>query len=527
MVLDPRRADNSGNVAMFTRLLLCLATTTLLLAAVEKDPWGQDIPIHPWFGASWPMRHRICADYQAGIACLVPYGLLPRDQAVPSYSRMRPKTTWVDDGRSIDGRKAVKELTLMEWETEPAVRLLSEAAPAGPADMAAIGDRLAGAALTWKPYDYYANPDKRPFAAKEFAPDGIVAQLGEAKGRRALVLHHQDRCSVVVLSGELAAKAELLDQVQVMSRDRKGVASTWAEVQGAKGVCLGADRLPLTAKAKAARPPIAWKEGYSIETRHYQVTGNIPPGQLAKRARDLEALYAAYSTFFETEDDAPLKFEVHICDTWKAFQELSTACDRPLQVENGSVLGGFFVPMCQSLWIYEESGQLGGPSMAIEHVMSHECSHQFLHMACNGSDNVPTWINEGVAVYFENGVLAAGKYQHRFPVDRIKRLASIYRERRTTLQPMGIYLDHHGSIGADLYGEVFAMVHFWAFGQPGGRQRFHAFWKALRTGEDGLEAFNRIFMADMVKVAGSRQVALENWRKALTAYVLGELSKIR
>ncbi len=511
---------------MTMRILICLVMTLLSLLAAEKDPWGKDIPIHPWFGSNWPMRARICADYDAGISCLVPYSLLPRDQAIASYSRVRPKTTWVDDGRTSDGRNRVKERTVLEWE-EPALRLLSEAAPAAPVDLAAIGNRLAGATLEWKPYDYYAVTGKRPFAAKEFAPAGIVAQLGEGTNRRALVLHHQDHCSVVVLTGELAAQADLLDQVQVMARDRKGVATTWAESQGAKGVCLGADRMLLSAKAKAVKPPIAWKAGYGIETRHYQVTGNIPPAQLAKRARDLEALYAAYQTFFQTDTDPPLKFEVHICDTWKAFQELSAACDRPLEVENGSVLGGFFVPMCQSLWIYEESGQLGGPSMAIEHVMSHECSHQFLHMACNGSDNVPTWINEGIAVYFENGVLAAGKYQHRFPIERIKRLASNYRERRATLQPMNVYLDHHGGIGADLYGEVFAMVHFWAFGHPGGRQRFHAYWKALRTGEDGLEAFNRIFMADMVKVAGSRQVALDNWRKALMTYVLNDLSKIR
>jgi len=177
--------------------------------------------------------------------------------------------------------------------------------------------------------------------------------------------------------------------------------------------------------------------------------------------------------------------------------------------------------------VYEESGKLGGPSMAIEHVMCHECSHQFLHMACNGSDHVPTWINEGIAVHFENGILAGGRYQHRPPVDRIKRLATIYRQRRTTLQPINAYLDHHGHIGADLYAEVYAMVHFWAFESPDGSKRFRELWKALRTGEDGLKAFERIFIADMVKVADSRQKALDNWRERLTTYVLRKLSKLQ
>ena len=159
--------------------------------------------------------------------------------------------------------------------------------------------------------------------------------------------------------------------------------------------------------------------------------------------------------------------------------------------------------------------------------MRHEFSHQFLHMACNGTDHVPTWINEGIAVHFENGFLANGRYRHQPPVDRIKRLATLYKTRKSTLQPMNVYLDHHGSIGADLYGEVHAMVHFWAFSAPGGREHFLAYWKALRASEDGLVAFERIFTTDLVKAAGSRQVALDRWCEQLTTYVQRELTKLK
>lgn len=503
---------------------LALLLAVGMLIAADQDPWGKDIPVQPWMGTGWPMRMRVCADYRAGIACRLPYQLLPRDQALATYSRVRPKTVYTPTGKAPDGRTKVRMGTTLEWETEPSLRLVSEAVAAPPADLAAIGDRLSEVAgLSWQPFDYYATAAHRPFAAKDWAPPGITALIGSGAGRQVLALHHGTHCSVVVIAGELSATTDLLERVEVMGADRKGVRMTWAEAQGAKGIALAADGTP----AKAVKGPLPWAKGFGMETRHYHITSNTTPALLAIRARDLEALYDSYETFFETTDTAPLKFEVHITDTWDDFQALSTACDRPLEVAKGSVLGGFFVPMSQSLWVYEESGKLGGPSFSIEHVMCHECSHQFLHMACNGSDHVPTWVNEGVAVHFENGTLAGGRYRHRPPVDRIKRLASLYREERTTLQPMNKYLDHHGGIGADLYGEVYAMVHFWAYGTPGGKQRFHDYWKALRAGEDGLVAFERIFVTDMVRLTGSRQKALDNWREQLTTYVVRQLTKLK
>mgnify|MGYP000134074415 CR=1 FL=1 len=503
------------------RLLCVLACLLGALASAEKDPWGKDIPVHPWMGQTWPMRSRVCANYTAGIACRIPYHLLPRDQDVAAYSRIRAKTVWIDTGKTASGQNSVKESTMEEWEGEPAVRLVSEAAAQAPSDLKAVGDRLAGPGLEWKPYDYYLADVRRPFAAATYAPPGITALIGVGKGRRALVLYYQAYCTAVVLSGDIANIDGLLDQVQVMTTDAKGVRMTWAEAQGTKGVCLTAEGLP----GKSPTAPVAWKQGLGIETRHYQVTGNIPSAKLAARARDLEALYAAYAKFFETQNDAPLKFEVHISDTWATFQELCAACDNKLDVAPGEMIGGFFVPSQQSLWIYEESGKLGGPSMSIEHVMCHECSHQFLHMACNGSSHVPTWVNEGIAVYFENGVLANGRYQYRDPVDRIKELAGIYRKTRTTVAPLNHYLDHHGPISAVLYGEVYAMVHYWAFGSPSGKTRFRAYWKALRAGEDGAKAFERIFLVDMAKKTGSRQLAIDNWRELLTQYVLTDLSR--
>ena len=506
---------------LFACLLLLMPAAAL--RGVEKEPRNRESAPLPWLGEGWPMRMRVCADYTAGVACRLPYLLLPRDQAVATYSRLRP----VAMPGPADDPRGGGQATMLQWENQASVRLVSEPATNPPADLAAAGDRLVGATLTWQPYDYYAASPARPFAAKDWAPAGVTALRGSAPGIEALAIGCARGSSAVILSGDLAKRIDLLDQVQVMAADRAGRLRTWGEAQGEKGIAFGSDGRPAPAPAKASRTVIPWAKGFDLETRHYHVSGHSSPARLAAHAADLEALYAAYSAFFGTTEGSPLKFEVHITNTWDDFARLSAACGSPLENKPGQVLGGFFIPLSQALWVYEDSGKLGGPSMSIEHVMSHECSHQFLHMACNGSDHVPTWINEGIAVHFENGVLAKGRYQHRPPVDRIRRLSGLYRERKSTLQPMNAYLDHHGSIDADLYGEVYAMVHFWAFGAPGGRERFLAYWKALRAGEDGLQAFERIFIADMATAAGSREKALENWRMQLTEYVVRQLTKLK
>lgn len=509
-------------VGWFLLCWLLLGSPMQPLSAAEKDPWGQDIPVLPWVGERGPMRMRVVADYPAEIAWRLPYSLLPRDQLTAVYSRVRPRTVWISTGVSSDGRPSVSEDSVLEWEAEPSARLVSETLASPPTELATVGDRLAGATLTWRPYDYYAVSATRPFAAKAWAPAGITALIGEGAGRRALVVLHGLHCSVAVISGAMVDKVELLDQLQVMVPNRTKRLQTWAEAQGDKGVATGPTGKPV----KSASGVVAWKDGYEFETRHYHLTGHSSPARLAYHAANLEALYATYADFFGTGEGSPLKFEVHIANTWQDFTELSIACGRQLTVPKGSVLGGFFVPLTQSLWVYEESGTLGGPSMEIEHVMCHECSHQFLHMACNGSDNVPTWVNEGVAVHFENGTLVNGRYKHRPPRDRIQQLAALYKEKGTTLSPMSAYLDHHGKITAEGYGEVYAMVHFWAFGTPGGHERFIAYWAALRKGEDGLTAFERIFLVDMAASTGSRQQALDNWRAQLTTYVLRDLIKL-
>jgi len=273
--------------------------------------------------------------------------------------------------------------------------------------------------------------------------------------------------------------------------------------------------------------PVAWSDGWDIETEHYHVTGHTSSARLLAHGAYLEALYRTYAELYEPDRMPPLKFEVHIFNRKSDFDAAAAAYGMNTAMGGGGITGGFFTPGLLSLWVYEESGSLGGEDFSVEYVTAHECSHQFLHLACNGSEHVPTWFNEGLAVYFESGVFENNQFTVRPPREQISRLQTLYAEQKRMLTPPATYLDHHGHIAVDQYGEVYAMVQFFVFGTCGpgcrhkncGRSRFRDYWQALRNHDDGAKAFERIFLDDMIKAKGSREAALKAWEQALLTYV--------
>jgi hypothetical protein len=279
---------------------------------------------------------------------------------------------------------------------------------------------------------------------------------------------------------------------------------------------------------------VEWTKAWEVETQHYHITGNTSPQRLAFHAAYFEALFKAYSRVYQPDRLPPYKFEVHIFDKNDEFK--AAAREYGFNIGGGpGITGGFFAPGWLSLWVFEESGKLGGDDFTVEHVSAHECSHQFLHVACNGSSHVPTWINEGLAVYFENGIFKSGEFIERPPTERIQRLRQLYEQTKKPLQSMGKYLDHHGHIGPDNYGEVYAMVHYFIFGNCRGdackhdeksgcgRYLFLQYWKRLRDGEDGTKAFEAVFLDILIAKFKTRETALAEWDKLIVEYVRKKL----
>lgn len=485
------------------------------------------------------MRDRVWCDPVAGFSFRFPYDWICTDQTAGTLHRPNGEgatpiarlmgTRW----QVVDGKP--------RYDLEPfsfPVNALPNglAATATPTE---VGEALAGGKLLWEDWDYYQPGVRRPFAAKGHAPAGITARLGRGPKRSCLAVKHGDRISGLVMNGAPDANGNLIPvttfEVLVKSGQRL---ATWRELQCRKQQVQRSDGRFVPATATGNVKPVSWGEAWELETEHYHITANRDPARLANLGAYYEGLWRAYAKLFQPDAMPPLKAEVHVFEKIAEYEGAARHWVDPSFVcrKAGSMMSGFFSPHLLSLWVVEEVAAFTRNEVTVEGVSAHECTHQFVHLTCNGTRHVPTWINEGLAVYFESGVFRSGEFIPQLPQRRLEPLKATYKKREKPLRPLDAYLDHHDHIDAAEYAEVFAMTHFWVFSDQGavnrpkgvktGQERFVEYWKALKAKEDGAKAFERIFMADMIKSQGSREAAVKLWTKALMDYVANGL-KVR
>jgi hypothetical protein len=505
-------------------------------AAIAEDSASSNVSSG---GGEWGMRPRVCIDSTAGVSFRYPYDYFVRDQYKAEIMHGYEPTDDIVRQVMVDGKlmrikgpdHAQNSLVDVREFSTLAKQLPSALQQAALGD---IGNSLTGQTLTWTPFDYYRKSPDRPQGNPSWAVKSIKAVVGESSNSCALLCKHGDRYSGVVLTGTLAQfdNQKIIDSFEVLnggrssgSRNKPPIFTSWRESQGRAGKVCGSGGKMVMASERGA--PAIWNDAWDLETAHYHITTQVSSERLLQYGQYLEALYKAYVKIYMPDNIPMYKMEIQIFNTHTDFRTAAAAHGFP--VPDG--VGGFFVPGLLAIFAYEQSNQYGGPSFSVEHVLAHECSHQFLHVTCNGSSNVPTWINEGLAVYFESGVFSNGVFEIRPPRERIERLKDIYQQIGRTLVPLDQYLGHYGQIPADSYGEVYAMTKFWLFGtcipDPSscphkncGLFRFRKYWLALKNHEDGTKAFDRIFMQDMIKAKnGDRQAAISGWQDGLLNFV--------
>jgi hypothetical protein len=517
--LRPPRAFFRPALLPASRPLFLLCLLALALPAAEE----------------WDMRWRVYCDAVTGITFRYPYDYYTRDQYKGElYRRKRLEDSAEEsevkvievDGKQVRVRFSGDDAPRARADVQAFSVSAAELAElkAGP-DLAAIGDALTKQKLAWKPFEYYAESPKRPFASRKWAAKEITAMIGEGASACAIVVKHGDRHSALLLTGKLAAAENqaIIDTFEVLQPGKgKNPPLDWREAQGRAGKAFDAAGLPVASAGKGAVP---WAQGWDVESAHFHITSHVSPARLVQHAQYLEALYKGYTGIYEPDALPPYKFEIHVFNTHPDFMAAAAAHGFPVP----ETVGGFFLPQQQAIFVYEDSIKWGGDDFSVEHVLAHECSHQFLHMACNGSRNVPTWLNEGLAVYFEAGVIQGGQFVERTPKGRIENLKQIYDRTKTTIMPVDQYLGHYGHILPSQYGEVYAMTYFWLFGtcEAGckhkdgecGRAHFRDYWQRLKAGEDGTKAFDATFMDGLIKAKGSREAAITAWQNAYFTYV--------
>ena len=465
------------------------------------------------------MRWRIFCDTASGTAFRFPYEFTIPDQYRGALRRSGTVSISYPKGTSPE---KVRELLKQAWKSadKADIRHLHLAVadlPTGlsAADVGGVLKHLVGADIAetaaWSWYE--EGNALRPHADPRWAPKGILAVTGTGAKHCAILLRHGDSFSGLIATGKPTdpVTQRIFASFEVLTgsgRER----STWRAAQGRKGQVFDGSGKALSASANKPAS-VGWAGAFETETEHYHLTCTASPARTAYYAAIMENLYKAYAGIFDPDQVPPYKLEIHILADQPEFQARAAKGGFPI----GPGVMGFFAP--GQLCIYAFDQIPPGIATECENVLAHEASHQFLHVTCNGSDHVPTWINEGLAVYFESGVYKPGQLQWKPPSKRLAQLKQAYATQRDTLMPLEDHLKHYGHIPGDVYAEVYAITHFWIYGVKDGKRRFKLYWNALKEGEDGTESFERIFMEDLIKANNGRSNAFEAWKKALLTYV--------
>lgn len=504
------------------RLLLSLV---LLAAALLSPAWAAD--------GAWSMRARVFCDPDWGIAFRYPYEYRAPDQYAAAVSSGRSGGSFrieAGENMSPDELRKLFQQRLAQARTAWDARAFCHNKDELPSDLGDLADKpLAEVAsalmkeylsvdVAFEPATYYEtdNP-RRPHADPEWAPEGIEAvRPVSAADFGGWFCDLGDRYVGVLCRGDQGSDDNSLiaDSFEVLRPQRRGTPQTWRHAMMEKGYAIGPD--DELVKARSYRPDglVSWRDGWSVESEHYHIQVQSHPGKAIYFAGYLEKLYEAFVDVYDPDSVPPYKMEIKIFDTQRNFMQGAGAHGIPV----GPSVGGFFLPGHLAIFVYEDSGKLS-PDFAVEHVLAHECSHQFLHTTCNGSSHVPTWINEGMAVYFESAKYDGRRFSWFPPRQRLDRLQMIYQRSERPMADLEYYMNHYGHISPAQYAEVYAITHFWVFGVKGGKKRFKEYWQALKEGENGTEAFQRIFMDDMIKAQGGLRGALRAFDKALVQYV--------
>ena len=497
--------------------------------------------------AAFELPQRVVIDRDAGWTCRIPAHLTVIDCFRPIFGGGNSNVGWLIDHQTPDlpswlasqveqPQAAQARQTRQKLKVPFNIRLVhhhrSGAGQASePSDLPSLLDAAmpqdmvglpASDAWIWSPVDLTEHYRAVSKGLERTLPRGSVAWDGQTpdRGLHCRLVVSNDLVIVLLVTGlDPISTKRVLDSLEPL--DRRG--RTWTARQSARNIIQQRNEdedaaQPLTWTKLNGLPrqaPPSMEQAFHLETEHYLLVAQVGPQKLLRLASVLEGLDNAYRTVFRAEDDLaickPIVIIAHDFITYAALSaEFGINVGGP---HMGSVIHGYFNPGRFLMVTYAEP--LPNSSSTVEGVLAHECTHQFVHLMCNGSSHVPLWLNEGLAVYFENIEVTGNKWRWSPPKDRLGRLLDHYKRTKRTLRPLAYYLDpNKRSMPAEEYAEAYAMVHFWLFASPDGRKLFTNYWKALQHGMDGRQAFIDTVLDKLApNNGGDANAVLQSWEE--------------
>jgi len=260
-------------------------------------------------------------------------------------------------------------------------------------------------------------------------------------------------------------------------------------------ICMAASQ---TAFGASSRKKTTDKSRFfTKKTSHYLVQTDVSEAYAKELAQHMESIHKEYSRRLNAFKPPKNKkqFRVRVYKTRKSYVQ-----DVGKEHQHS---GGLFNPSKDLLISF-----IGSRSkMDVFRVLNHEGLHQFMHTCV--APGCPLWVNEGMAVFFENSVKVGTGSKMRFdigevPIDHLTLLRK-YRETDSWMSLRHILLissqQWHANMGHKInghlqYAEAWSMVHFLVYGNKKYQAALIKYLKRIQKGYDRKDALEYAFGKD-------------------------------
>ena len=256
-------------------------------------------------------------------------------------------------------------------------------------------------------------------------------------------------------------------------------------------------------KRKLEFKGVPWEKRFKKATNFFNVECNSTSEVTARYARLMDELYAKLVKFFPEERRGRKgKSNVYIYSDAEVFR---------FQTNMFPGVGGFYRPDTGDLYTYH--GTFGITSTTFN-VLAHEGTHQLQGKVLAKMDNAPTWLLEGLAVYFGDGARLSEDdkiVMGVIPRDRLLHVQEKIRKKQQTplMQLVGI---EHRQFSGTYYADAWALVHFLVNSGKKGQEMLSAYWNVAHTTKVMPEHFSQL----AAKTYGS----LDDLEKQYLAHVM-------
>ncbi|MEM7167036.1 MAG: DUF1570 domain-containing protein [Planctomycetota bacterium] len=243
---------------------------------------------------------------------------------------------------------------------------------------------------------------------------------------------------------------------------------------------------------------VPWENRHKIKTRHYDIECNSTLKVTRTYQWIMEALYAKLSQNMRQKHKRKnRRLPILI------YKDYDEVLDR---TSSRRGVGGVDRPWNEQVHTFH--GTFGLTSTTYN-VLAHEGTHQFQGRVLGKMSNVPTWVIEGLAVYYGDG----SKLDYRkkkiraglIPRDRLNHLQD--KIEKGTNEPLSSLISvPHARFGGSLYADAWALVHF-CFNDKRGQKLISEYW--LRGTDRQLTRSDFVSLAN--KYFGSMDELEEDW----------------